>query len=252
MFVGMAALAVLTYQLLGGVNVAHSKLDALKDMVPAGLAAKGHLGWASMPAFGSEIWWFVVSTLVLGVGIGVLAQPQLAVRFMTVASTRDIYRGLGVGAVFILFMTGVAFTVGALSNVYFVENIGKIALAATAVGGIPNVDKIIPLFITQAMPEWLRYLFLFTLLSAAMSTLSGQFHLISTSLSYDLDPKRNGSDARTLRLARLGTLIGLRDDHRAGAQVAAGCDRRGYRALFRPVHGGHFYRCTLLRCTGRR
>ena len=209
MFVGMAALAVLTYQLLGGVSVAHEKLDAIKNLVPAGLAAKGHMGWASMPAMGSEIWWFVISTLVMGVGIGVLAQPQLAVRFMTVASTRDIYRGLGIGAVFILFMTGVAFTVGALSNVYFLETMGKISLLATAVGGAPNVDKIIPLYITQAMPEWLRYLFLFTLLSAAMSTLSGQFHLISTSVSYDLDPKQGGSDARTLRLARLGTLFGF-------------------------------------------
>jgi SSS family solute:Na+ symporter len=210
MFLGMAALAVLTYNLLGGVTIAHAKLDALKHLVPAGLAAKGHLGWASMPAWGSEMWWFVFSTLVLGVGIGVLAQPQLAVRFMTVASTKDIYKGLGVGGVFILFMTGVAFTVGALSNVYFVEHTGKIALAATAAGGAaPNVDKIIPLFITQAMPQWVTYLFLFTLLAAAMSTLSGQFHLIATSVSYDLCPRKDRSDSRKLLLARLGTVFGF-------------------------------------------
>jgi SSS family solute:Na+ symporter len=210
MFAGMAALVILTYSALGGVTPAHSKLEALKQLVPAGLAAKGHLGWTAMPAFGSEIWWFVISTLILGVGIGVLAQPQLAVRFMTVASSQDIYKGLSIGAIFILFMTGVAFTVGALSNVYFMEHGGTLALAATAVGGVaPNVDKIIPLFITQAMPEWLKYLFLFTLLSAAMSTLSGQFHIISTSISYDLNPKQARSDKRTLLLARLGTLFGF-------------------------------------------
>lgn len=210
MFFGMAALCVLTYSMLGGVTTAHAKLEALHNMVPQALASKGHLGWTAMPAFGSEIWWFVVSTLVLGVGIGVLAQPQLAVRFMTVASAKGIYKGLGVGAVFILFMTGVAFTVGALSNVYFVEHSGKIALAATAAGGAaPNVDKIIPLFITLAMPEWLRYIFLFTLLSAAMSTLSGQFHIISTSISYDLNPKKNASDRQVLMLARIGTLLGF-------------------------------------------
>lgn len=210
MFAGMAILIVLTYAKLGGVTAAHAKLDALRHLVPTALAAKGHQGWASMPAFGSEIWWFVVSTLVLGVGIGVLAQPQLAVRYMTVASSRDLNRALGVGGVFILFMTGVAFTVGALANVHFVETTGKIALAATAAGGAaPNVDRIVPLFIAQAMPEWLKYLFLFALLSAAMSTLSGQFHLISTSLSYDLAPGRGRSDRRTLLLARAGTVVGF-------------------------------------------
>jgi SSS family solute:Na+ symporter len=210
MFLGMATLLVLTYDKLGGVTAAHGKLEGLRSLVPAALAAKGHTGWASMPAAGSEIWWFVLSTLVLGVGIGVLAQPQLAVRYMTVAKSRDLYRALGVGAVFILFMTGVAFTVGALTNVYFVESGGKIALAATATGGAAaNVDKIIPLFIAQAMPEWLKYLFLFTLLSAAMSTLSGQFHIISTSLAYDLNPGGARSDRRELLLARTGTVAGF-------------------------------------------
>ncbi|WP_425058234.1 Osmoregulated proline transporter OpuE [Sporomusa carbonis] len=210
MFSGMVILVILTYSMLGGVTAAHAKLEAIKHLVPASLAAKGHQGWTAMPAFGSELWWFVISTLILGVGIGVLAQPQLAVRFMTVGSSKDIYKGLSVGSLFILCIPGVAYTVGALSNVYFFEHTGNIALAATAAGGsAPNVDKIIPLFITQAMPEWLKYLFLFTLFSAGMSTLSGQFHIISTSISYDLNPKGGRSDKRTLLLARLGTLFGF-------------------------------------------
>lgn len=210
MVIGMGLLIILTYSGLGGITTAHSKLDALRSLVPAAMAAKGHQGWASMPAFNSEIWWFVVSTLILGVGIGVLAQPQLAVRFMTVKSSSDIYKGLGVGAVFILLMTGVAFTVGALSNVYFFETLGKTSIAATAaVSGTPNVDRIIPLFITQAMPGWMTYLFLLTLLSAAMSTLSGQFHIISTSVSYDLLSGKAGADGRSLILARVGTVIGF-------------------------------------------
>jgi len=56
------------------------------------------------------------------VGIGVLAQPQLVVRFMTVKSDRELNRAVLVGGVFILMMTGVAFTVGALSNVYFFKH----------------------------------------------------------------------------------------------------------------------------------
>lgn len=210
MLVGMIALLFLTYSELGGVVEAHVKLSGLKNLVPNALAAKGHQGWTAMPAFGSELWWFVTSTLILGVGVGVLAQPQLAVRFMTVSSSKDIFKGLSVGALFILFIPGVAYTVGALSNVYFIEHSGQLALSATAVGGgAANLDKIMPLFITQAMPEWLKYLFLFSLLSAAMSTLSGQFHIISTSVSYDLPPGNRGNDKKALLLARLGTLFGF-------------------------------------------
>ena len=52
-------------------------------------------------------------------GIGVLAQPQMAVRFMTVKSRRELNRAVGVGGFFILMLPGVAYTVGTLSNVYF-------------------------------------------------------------------------------------------------------------------------------------
>ena len=47
----------------------------------------------------SPLWWTLISTVVLGVGIGVLAQPQLVVRFMTVKSDRELNRGVIIGAV---------------------------------------------------------------------------------------------------------------------------------------------------------
>lgn len=124
MFAGMAVLLVATYAMAGGVGTAHADLTAMGSQVFAGHAAIGHQGWTSMPLFGwgaakYNLWWIVVSTLVLGVGIGVLAQPQLVVRFMTVKSDRELNRAVMVGGVFILMMTGVAFTVGAVSNVYF-------------------------------------------------------------------------------------------------------------------------------------
>ncbi|NLJ99987.1 MAG: sodium:solute symporter family protein [Clostridia bacterium] len=210
MFFGMIIVLGLTYWQLGGVTAAHESLGAMHHLVPEGLRSLGHAGWTSMPVFGTEIWWYVVSTLVLGVGIGVLAQPQLAVRYMTVKSSREIYRAMLVGGIFILCMTGVAFTVGALSNVYFHKTSGMISLSASEIGGAgANVDKIIPLFITQAMPEWVLMLFLLTLLSAAMSTLSGQFHMISTSLAYDLNPAAGENDRQTLIWTRMGTIMGF-------------------------------------------
>ena len=88
MFVGMIVLLVATYAITGGGG-AHEALTSLADKVPSALQKGGHRGWTAMPALGSPIWWQLVSTIVLGVGVGVLAQPQLTLRFMTVKSGRS-------------------------------------------------------------------------------------------------------------------------------------------------------------------
>ncbi len=211
MFVMMLVLIIFTYVKLGGVSVAHAKLAAMNSLVPAAFLKQGMTGFASMPVFLSQNWYFVISTLVLGVGIGVLAQPQLIVRYMTVKSGKELNRAMVFGGIFILFMTGVAFTIGALSNVFFYETSQKIAMTASIVGKAgPNTDLVIPMFLTQAFPSWLYYFLLLGLLAAAMSTLSGQFHFISTSLSYDLLGKTSQDDPRkTLLLARVGLLVGF-------------------------------------------
>ena len=182
MFVGMIILLVMTYANLGGVTLAHQNLTDMASMVPAKFAAQGHLGWTAMPALGSSWWWTLISTVVLGVGIGVLAMPQLVVRFMTVKSSRELNRGVLIGGIFILAMTDVAFDVGALSNVFFLQNQGNISIYIAK----GNVDSIIPIYINSAMPEWFVYLFMLTLLAAAMSTSSSQFHAQGTAIGRDI------------------------------------------------------------------
>ncbi|MDX9871615.1 MAG: sodium:solute symporter family protein [Clostridia bacterium] len=213
MFFGMVTLLIMTYAKLGGIIPAHEALTALTAQVPAALAAKGHLGWTSMPAFLSEYWWIVVSTLVMGVGIGVLAQPQLVVRYLTVKSPRELNRAVVIGGVFILFMTGVAFVVGALTNVHFMQQSGQLALMAAIdpVTHAPNVDKIIPLYIDSAMPGWFTYIFTLTLLAAAMSTMSGQFHVIGTSISRDLYESLRKKDGKgnSLLINRIGLVVAM-------------------------------------------
>jgi len=202
MFVGMTLLLVLTYVYLGGVTVANSALAAMSDLVPASLTAQGMTGWASMPELGSPIWFTLITTLVLGVGIGVLAQPQLVVRFMTAKDNRALNRAVLVGGPFILMMTGVAFTVGALTNVYFLQHTGKIAV--TAAGG--NIDSIIPVYINQAMPEIFVIIFMLTLLSAAMSTLSALYHTMGTALVCDMWG-RGKTCALSVRANQIGCLV---------------------------------------------
>jgi len=142
----------------------------------------------------------------LGVGIGVLSQPQLVVRFMTVKSDKELNRAVLIGGIFIAMMTGTAFIVGALSNVYFVQHGGQLAIQAA--GG--NADIIIPLFIASAMPVWFAYLFMITLLSAAMSTLSAQFHVQGTALGRDIyETLANKTGGSSIMVARAGILIAV-------------------------------------------
>lgn len=210
MFVGMSILLVMTYVKLGGVVNAHQALAAMANQVPPKLAAIGHQGWTRMPALGSNLWWTLVSTIVMGVGIGVLAQPQLSVRFMTVKSSKELNRAVASGGVFILAMTGVAFVVGALSNVYFSQNpaFGKISLAVAE----GNIDKIIPMYINAALPPWFVYVFMLTLLSAAMSTSSSQFHAMGTGIGRDFFEKallRRDHSKYTVLITRVGVIVGV-------------------------------------------
>jgi solute:Na+ symporter, SSS family len=179
---GMVAILVITYVTLGGVTTAHQDLTNMASLVPAGLVSSGMNGWTAMPDLGSPIWFTLITTIVMGVGIGVLAQPQLIVRYMTAKDDRALNRAIPVGGLFILLCTGVAFTVGALTNVYFYRENGVISTAM--VGG--NIDEIIPLYINSAMPDIVIVLFLLTLLAAAMSTLSALYHTMGTAAGHDL------------------------------------------------------------------
>ncbi|HKK32134.1 MAG TPA: sodium:solute symporter family protein, partial [Desulfomicrobiaceae bacterium] len=135
-----------------------------------------------------------------GVGIGVLAQPQLAVRYMTVRSDRELNRAVLYGGIFILLMTGVAFIVGALSNAVFHKLFGNISIAMAQ----GNMDKIIPTYIETVMPDWFSTLFLLAMFAAAMSTLSSQFHVGGTSLGHDLVAPESGS---AMNASRIGVLV---------------------------------------------
>jgi SSS family solute:Na+ symporter len=207
MLVGLSVLLFMTYHRLGGMTSAHQMLTDMADRVPEKLAAAGHRGWTAMPKFGAPLWWVAVSTITMGVGIGVLAQPQLAVRYMTVKSGKELNRAIPIGGIFILLTAGVAYIVGALSNVFFNQTTGKISIAAA--GG--DVEQIIPMYLQKATPEWFGILFMLTLMSAAMSTLSSQFHIMGTSLGRDLveEALRQKKKNRGVLITRFGVLIGI-------------------------------------------
>jgi len=206
MIVGLGSLLVMSYWKLGGIVNAHQQLSDLAPLVAERLpkeAALGHAGWTVMPKFNSVWWWTLVSSLMLGVGIGALAQPQLAVRFMTVKSSRELNRATLIGSIFIFFTVGSAYLVGALSNVFFFRQNGKLAIEAAQ----GNQDMIIPLFISNALPPVILYIFVLTLLSAAMSTLSSLFHVTGSTIGHDLIGGLTGKDS--VMLNRIGVIVGI-------------------------------------------
>ena len=175
MIAGMLFLLIAMFVKLGGPVDAFSKLHAMKELVPPESAAAGHQGWLSDPKVFSPVW-------VFGVGVGVLAQPHLAVRCLTVKTSAELNRAAAVGGIFILITVATPYVLGALSNVFFYEKDGVLASAAAGY----NVDSVIPLLIKQAMPGWFSYFFMLVILSAAVSTLSSQFHAIGVAFGRDV------------------------------------------------------------------
>lgn len=244
MFVGMIFLLVVTYSKLGGVTAAHEALTNMAHLVPEKLQGIGHQGWTMMPETGSSFWWTLVTSIIIGVGIGVLAQPQLVVRFMMVKSDRELNRAILSGGIFILAATGITFVVGSLSNVFFFQESGKIAIAA--VGG--NVDKIIPTYINQAMPSWFVYIFMLALISAGMSTLSSQFHVMGTSIGYDFYSKFTKKEQSPILVTRLAIIFSIVLAVILGYILPAGIIARGTAiffgicaAAFMPTYIGGLY-----------
>jgi SSS family solute:Na+ symporter len=83
---------------------------------------------------------------------------------------------------------------------------GRSVSAVVAKG---NAGQIIPTYITAAMPGWFGMLFLLTLLAAAMSTLSSQFHTLGTSIGRDVYETVKGKHGEGITVTRLGIMLGV-------------------------------------------
>ena len=196
-----------------------------------------------MPVTGSPQWYTLVTSLILGVGIGCLAQPQLVVRFMMVESTKQLNRGVLIGCVFLIVTVGAIYHVGALSNLFFQKTEGVVASEA-----IKDMDKIIPLFIDRAMPEWFSAVFMLCILSASMSTLSAQFHTMGASFGADIFPKLgHRKNANSTMGVRIGVLCSILVSYIICYTLSAGVIARGT-ALFMGICAATFlpaYFCSL-------
>jgi SSS family solute:Na+ symporter len=73
-----------------------------------------------------------------------------------------------------------------------------------------DLDKIIPLFINRAMPEWFGAVFMLCILSASMSTLSSHFHTMGGAFGADMFPKLGRKNNPTSSLGvRFGVMCSI-------------------------------------------
>jgi SSS family solute:Na+ symporter len=77
-------------------------------------------------------------------------------------------------------------------------------ISLEAAGG--NIDVIMPEYINSAMPDYFVIFFLLTLLAAAMSTLSSQFHTMGTAIGHDFYREfiMRGKIGKTITITRAG------------------------------------------------
>jgi len=185
MLAGMVIiLAVTLYVLPGGLSGSMSTLSTM----PMPGTLPGATTLTGVPSFLSKEWWLVVSTFLLGVGIGAMTQPQLVARFMSAKDDKMLNRSLMIGSIFILVIVGIAYTVGALTNVYFQPQGGSFFYVTKTLG--KGVDFIIPQYVLEVF-SGIKYgdificAFIMSLLCAAISTLSALMHTIGAAGGHD-------------------------------------------------------------------
>ena len=244
MFSCMLFLLIWFYRSIGMNFVeANRVLTDMSHLIPERFKAIGHQGWTSMPVTGSPQWYTLVTSLILGVGIGCLAQPQLAVRFMTVKSGKQLNRGILVGCLFILVSVGSIYHIGPLSNIFFYRTEGAVASEV-----VKDMDKIIPYFIDKAMPSWFGVFFMLCIISASMSTLSALFHTMGSAFGTDIFTKLGRrKNPNSSMGARIGVLISIIISYIICYTLSAGIIARGT-ALFMGVCAATFlptYFCSL-------
>jgi SSS family solute:Na+ symporter len=244
MFLCILFLLISFYKILGmSFSEANRVLTDIADLAPERFQAIGHQGWTRMPIFGSPQWYTLVTSLILGVGIGCLTQPQLVVRFMTVKSGKQLNRGILIGCLFIFVTVGSIYHIGPLSNLFFLKTERAVASEI-----IKDMDKIIPYFINKAMPQWFGVFFMLCIISASMSTLSALFHTMGSAFGSDIFPKlgRRKNPSSSLGV-RTGVLISIIVSYIICYVLSANIIARGT-ALFMGVCAATFlpsYFCSL-------
>jgi SSS family solute:Na+ symporter len=199
--------AAATWLILGQTEGAGPPPIHLTGWGPPGWPTRGWLAWLYGPHLGAG--------LIGGLGLGLAAQPQLAVRFLTVPTWRRVRGAFFWAALYLLIALGAAWALGVWSHqIVWAKGGGAVGgpepALALALG--QGTDFLVP-FMDRFWPGWLKSLFGLGLLAAALAVLSSLVHLGGVSLGRDVLAETwrghvRGGQAMVL-LARFGAALSV-------------------------------------------
>jgi len=151
--------------------------------------------------------WIILFSLVIITSFGPWALPQMVQKFYSIRSKADVTRAMTIAGIFALFMSFGAYFSGALTHLFFLNP--KVDLAALPLDHIthkPNLDYLMPHFITNFVPSWLVLVILLLVFSASMSSLSSLVLVSSSAIAVDIYGafvNRDANKKQTMWLMRI-------------------------------------------------
>jgi len=177
-FLGVAVMVFLLAGMKGGLGASFTALLDPKHM-PALHAPPPPTG----PPFPG---WVTLWSLVLITSFGPWALPQMVQKFYSIRSKADVKRAMFIATIFALFMSFGAYYSGALTHLFFANPKNDLAPIVDAATKKPNLDLLMPFFITTYVPTWLVLVILLMVFSASMSSLSSLVLVSSSAIAIDI------------------------------------------------------------------
>lgn len=168
MTVAVVCVWAVSYSILGGFLPAHEALASIS------------ISAVTFPALGSPLWTTMIG-LTAVMGFGMLAQPQMVLRYSTICSKMDVKKAMVIAVFGSLIFPLAAYSYGPLSRAIL-----ALPEYGIDVMTIANDNVIIPTFVNLALPSWLAALFLIGILGAAVSTIDALVHLMAGTVTRDL------------------------------------------------------------------
>ncbi len=144
----------------------------------------------------------ILLSLILVTSFGPMALPQMVQKFYSIRSRADVIRAMTIAGVFAFFMTFGAYYSGALTHLYYAAGLPQTIVSQ----GRPNLDQLMPHFITTEFPHGFVLLILLLVFSASMSSLSSLVLVSSSAIAIDIYGafvNRHVNQKQTMVLMRL-------------------------------------------------
>jgi len=203
-FAGVLVMVLLLAGMKGGLFASFAQLLDPKYM-PA-LHPPAAAPGAVLPPGPHFPGWVVLWSLVLITSLGPWALPQMVQKFYSIRSKADVRRAMVIASVFALFMSFGAYYSGALTHLFFTDPKTDLAPIMDAATQKPNLDLLMPYFITTFVPGWLVLVILLMVFSASMSSLSSLVLVSSSAVAIDIYGafvNREANPQRTMLLMRM-------------------------------------------------